>query len=69
MNLSSVPCSFPNCDCPEPKIHMGAACIAKRFREATRKVYRTKGLPIQRMGSRLFVRECAAKAFFEGRLK
>lgn len=69
MKHNSIPCSFPHCDCPEPKLHMGAAGIAKRFREGTRKIYRTKGLPIQRMGSRLFVRECAARAFFEGRIK
>lgn len=71
-SLQSIPCSFPNCDCAEPKLHIGARAIAVRiFGEASqdRAVFRTKGLPIQRRGGRLVLRECVAKAFIEGRLK
>jgi hypothetical protein len=69
--LRDIPCTYPNCDCPEPKLHMRAPAIAKRmFRseDKWKKVYTTKGLPIQRMGSTLYLRECAAVAFFEGRI-
>jgi hypothetical protein len=69
MKLGSIPCGFPNCACPEPKLHVGARSIGLRLRMPTRKVYRTKGLPIQHWGAGLVVRECAAKAFIEGRLK
>lgn len=72
MDFRSIPCRFPNCDCPEPRLHIGAVKIAERLlgdASAFRPMYTTKGLPIQKMGSRLFVRECAAKAFIEGRLK
>lgn len=71
MKLNQIQCSFPRCDCPEPRLHFGAVDIAKRLvgdAAKWREMYRTKGLPIQHMGSRLFVRECIAKAFIEGRL-
>ena len=68
MNLSSIPCGYPNCTCPEPKLHIGAVNIGKRFGMTPRAVTSTKGLPLQRRGWKLFVRECVAKAFFEGRL-
>jgi hypothetical protein len=69
MKIESIPCNFPHCNCPEPKLHIGAAAIGKRLRMRTRQVFGAKGLPVQRWGVRLVMRECAAIAFIEGRLK
>lgn len=72
MDFRSIPCRFPNCDCPEPRLHIGAVKIAQRLfgdASAARSIFTMKGLPIQKIGWRLLLRECVAKAFIEGRLK
>ena len=66
MNIAAVSCNFPNCHCPGPKLHIGARAIGKRLGMTERQIFRTKGLPIQRRGSRLILRECVAKRFIEG---
>lgn len=72
MNLTSIPCSYPYCNCREPKLHIGAAQIAARLlNDASRsnEIYDWKGLPKQKFGCRLMMRECVVVAYLEGRLK